>query len=208
MCIIIALHKMHHSNLNRYLHSKSTFSSSLSSDRKLHTAIEGGDLAEVEQLLKNGASVNCLIDGLTPTARAIIAKQHEIALHLITKYPADVHQGQRTFNVHPHLHLPRGILPGERNSNHVPLLLLAVSHRFLDVVKELLRRGADINSTGNSRLDTFFFYPEGSSFFTHKANVSLSELPRNLNLFNDLLIIFAQIVGQIIYFHLFTHSPD
>ena len=125
------------------------YSTTAGSDRQLHAAIEDGDHCRVTRLLRNGASVNCYVDGLTPVARAIIHKETSIAQELLNQRP-DVHQGKRLYPRGTNTEIP--VSATEKQGLHQPLLILAIINGLPDIADHLLKLGADINSTGKHTL--------------------------------------------------------
>jgi len=135
-------------------------------NEQLLTAVEQGDLARVQALLRQGASVNASTrSGLTALTVALTRGQDEIALLLIA-HGASLYARDRTGylrEMNPgnspayyaavygrtrvlQAMLDRGISPNQRDRNGRTLLMLAAENRHRDTVRLLLARGADPNA--------------------------------------------------------------
>jgi ankyrin repeat protein len=96
----------------------------------LHTAATNGNQGIVELLLTAGANPNALAQGYTPAHRALLQGHQDVVKLLINKGVNVYHSGNAG---------------SPRSYTRPPLLHIAATKGFLEIVKLLLKRGACIN---------------------------------------------------------------
>lgn len=134
----------------------------------MRSACERGDIAAVEQLTKQGTSINVELnpDGDTPLTKSIFSRQTNLAVWLIAN-GADVeralHNGRTPLitaagcgdmRVVDAL-LAAGVHIDRQMNNGATALMYAVSKGFVDVASKLIQNGASITLRDNDGWTVF-----------------------------------------------------
>lgn len=151
---------------------------SIDLDGILFDAVFGGDLSQVESLIKNGANKNAIyhksrLDGASALSAAAIGGHLDIARYLVREGCSvnfiDPCQGRnplhwacqaKQYQIVKFL-LAEGVDVNIADKDHVTPLIQATDSRNVDIVKLLLENGADVNKrdiTGRSALHCACIY--------------------------------------------------